>query len=294
MVKVFVSYSRDDEEFVRKLKSQLEAQGIDVWVDWQDIPAGFSWRQAIYDGILKSEFFIPCVSPSYIASEMCRMESYLAQAHNKPALPLMLHDSYQLEASYPETKHLHDMYHLDFTGKGLYSLSMSDEQRLANLLSVIKGEAETRNDNILYIAFPSAEYAYANQIWADLNAANLPSYISTMGYQVGDDWNKRHWQGVRRSRIFIPILTVAAASSFYMKKEVLLARTLNLPMLPILTLDASSNEGHLNNLRKGLDESFEMRLLSEIQWLQPLPSYESMLESLISIARNILSGNERS
>jgi TIR domain-containing protein len=35
---VFVSYSRADEAFVRRLDAALRARGKDVWVDWEDIP----------------------------------------------------------------------------------------------------------------------------------------------------------------------------------------------------------------------------------------------------------------
>jgi hypothetical protein len=38
MTDVFISYSRKDTPFVRALEAELEKDGREVWVDWQDIP----------------------------------------------------------------------------------------------------------------------------------------------------------------------------------------------------------------------------------------------------------------
>lgn len=288
MSKVFISYSHDDEAFVRKLAADLEAQDISTWVDWRDIPAGYSWRQAIYEGILQSEYFLPVLSPSYLASELCRMEAYISRAHTIPSLPIMFRECYEATSQYPETQHFPDIFNLDYSGCSIYSITMTDEERLAHLVNVIHNGARPAENNVLYIAFPSAEYRYATKLWEDLNEHDIPAWISIKAYSVGEDWNKRHWDALRRSRVFVPILTVSAAQSFYMKKEVLLARTLKLPMLPLLTPEAASNDMAMRNLQQALDQSFEMRLLSEIQWLKPIPSYEAMLENLKLTTQKIL------
>lgn len=46
---VFLSYGREPEvtAFVKKLKCDLEARGISVWLDTEDIPAGSDWHGAI-------------------------------------------------------------------------------------------------------------------------------------------------------------------------------------------------------------------------------------------------------
>ena len=38
MTDVFISYSRKDGDFARRLTNALTASGRDVWVDWEDIP----------------------------------------------------------------------------------------------------------------------------------------------------------------------------------------------------------------------------------------------------------------
>ena len=44
MIGVFISYSRKDEVFGRKLYDELtEQQKRQVWMDWRNIPEGEAW-----------------------------------------------------------------------------------------------------------------------------------------------------------------------------------------------------------------------------------------------------------
>jgi hypothetical protein len=47
MADVFVSYSRKDMDFVRKLHDALAEHNWQAWVDWQDIPPSAEWLKEI-------------------------------------------------------------------------------------------------------------------------------------------------------------------------------------------------------------------------------------------------------
>ena len=54
-LRIFLSYGHDDnEELVRRIKSDLEARGHDVWFDKSEIKFGDDWRRDITDGIVGS------------------------------------------------------------------------------------------------------------------------------------------------------------------------------------------------------------------------------------------------
>ena len=54
-LRIFLSYGHDsNEELVRRIKSDLEKRGHDVWFDKNEIKFGDEWRRSITDGILKS------------------------------------------------------------------------------------------------------------------------------------------------------------------------------------------------------------------------------------------------
>ena len=44
---VFISYSRKDKAFVRKLNDSLDSSGVDAWVDWEGIPLSSDWMEEI-------------------------------------------------------------------------------------------------------------------------------------------------------------------------------------------------------------------------------------------------------
>lgn len=89
MTEVFISYSRRDKEFVRRLHEALLAQKRDVWVDWEDIPPTADWRAEIRGGIDATNAMIFVISPDSARSKECRVELELALENNKRLIPLM-------------------------------------------------------------------------------------------------------------------------------------------------------------------------------------------------------------
>ena len=92
MADVFISYSRKDADFMRRLHAALSSQGRDVWVDWEDIPLTANWWQEICAAIEAADTFIFIISPDSIASEVCRNEIEHAVQNNKRFIPLLYRD----------------------------------------------------------------------------------------------------------------------------------------------------------------------------------------------------------
>ena len=75
---VFLSYSRKDEEWVRRLYAMLSAQGLRVWYDRHDIGEGDNWRQAIMAGIHDSRIFVPLLTTN-VEQEIMEEHEYRAE-----------------------------------------------------------------------------------------------------------------------------------------------------------------------------------------------------------------------
>ncbi len=88
MAEVFISYSRKDKDFVRRLGDGLVAHNREAWVDWKDIPLTSEWQQEILRNIEAADNFIFIISPDSVASGNCRKEIDHAAANNKKMLPL--------------------------------------------------------------------------------------------------------------------------------------------------------------------------------------------------------------
>lgn len=89
---IFISYSRRDKEFVRRLVDALKDAGREVWVDWDDIPPSADWMQEIYAGIEDSIAFVSIISPDAITSPIIREELEHALEMNKRLVPVLYRD----------------------------------------------------------------------------------------------------------------------------------------------------------------------------------------------------------
>ncbi len=92
MTDVFISYSRKDGDFARRLTNALITSGRDVWVDWEDIPRAADWLSEIYSGIEAADTFVFIVSQSSLTSEICNRELEHARKHHKRIIPLIFQE----------------------------------------------------------------------------------------------------------------------------------------------------------------------------------------------------------
>jgi len=98
MNQLFVSYSRKDTEFARRLTEKLTAQNMEVWVDWEDIPPSVDWMKEIEKGIEEADIFIFVVSPDSIRSRVCGEEVAHAIKNGKRIAPVIAREVDMQEA----------------------------------------------------------------------------------------------------------------------------------------------------------------------------------------------------
>ncbi len=89
MSDAFISYARQDQDFVRRLYTALHAQNRDIWVDWQGIPPTVAWLQEVFAAIEASDTFIFVLSPDSIASHVCGLELAHALEKHKRIIPVV-------------------------------------------------------------------------------------------------------------------------------------------------------------------------------------------------------------
>ncbi len=86
---VFISYSRKDIEFVRKLNDGLDSNKVDAWVDWEGIPISADWREEITRAVQASDAFLFVISPDSLASKVCMEELEMGIQYNKKLIPVL-------------------------------------------------------------------------------------------------------------------------------------------------------------------------------------------------------------
>jgi len=93
MTQIFISYSRKDTAFVRKLAGDLEKAGYDVWWDVSDLRGGDDWPRVIPAAIEASQYFMIMLSPNSAASDWVEKEYTHALSLRRKIIPVMLHQS---------------------------------------------------------------------------------------------------------------------------------------------------------------------------------------------------------
>jgi hypothetical protein len=87
---IFISYSRKDQEYVRKLAEDLNQRvGGGVWFDQSDIQAGDKWRDRITKGVQDAQVVVLVLSPDSAASKYVQMEINLALEAGRTIIPIL-------------------------------------------------------------------------------------------------------------------------------------------------------------------------------------------------------------
>jgi WD40 repeat protein len=86
---VFLSYSRQDQEFVRRLWQALHDRDRQAWVDWEGIAPSAEWMAEIRSAIDAADTFVVVVTPSSMTSNVCRQEIDHAAAAGKRIVPIV-------------------------------------------------------------------------------------------------------------------------------------------------------------------------------------------------------------
>jgi WD40 repeat protein len=86
---VFISHSRKDKEFVRRLAERLANHDFKAWVDVDSITLTAEFWPEVNSGIEGSDAFIFVISPDSVSSEDCKEELAHAVEHNKRLVPIV-------------------------------------------------------------------------------------------------------------------------------------------------------------------------------------------------------------
>ena len=88
-LKVFIPYSRKDEDFAQELLGGLEIMGFEPYLDKHDIAAGEGWEARLGRLIEAADTVVYVISPDAVASERCAWEVERTVTLKKQLLPIV-------------------------------------------------------------------------------------------------------------------------------------------------------------------------------------------------------------
>lgn len=86
---IFISYSRKDRFYIRKLKRHLDLQGLPVWFD-ESLGLGATWNRAIEERLEKCKVFLLVMSPNSRESHWVQCELARAIELRKTIFPVLI------------------------------------------------------------------------------------------------------------------------------------------------------------------------------------------------------------
>jgi formylglycine-generating enzyme required for sulfatase activity len=89
MSHIFISYSKQNKTYARKLADQLKQEGFEVWID-DRIDYGDTWERAIFKAIDQCLAFVVIMTPESYESDWVLRECQYADKRKKPQFPVLL------------------------------------------------------------------------------------------------------------------------------------------------------------------------------------------------------------
>jgi tetratricopeptide (TPR) repeat protein len=92
--KIFISHTTADDQFVTGLRKALENQGLDVWIDSQNLRGGYTLKTEIESAIKDASAFIVVISEKVFRTRWVKKEVSFAlkvlQPQNIPIVPILI------------------------------------------------------------------------------------------------------------------------------------------------------------------------------------------------------------
>ncbi|KAM3106412.1 TIR domain-containing protein, partial [Phormidesmis sp. 146-33] len=221
---VFISYSRRDGEFARRLLGALKGENRDTWVDWQSIQAAEDFWQAIETGIEAANTFIFVISPDSVASEYCNKEVDYAVLHKKRLIPVVCREAGDVHSALRSLDWIFLREQDDFEpafARLVKAIDTDLEHTRSHtrlLVKAIEWNKRGRDDSFLLrkIDLTDAEYWLTASTEKEPIPTELHRNYITTSRKVEDDYNlllakgERALQRVRLAAIVVPVAAVSA------------------------------------------------------------------------------------
>ncbi len=148
-LKVFLCHSHDDQTAVRALYKRLIKDGIDAWLDKENLDGGANWEYVIRKAVRESDIVVVCLSRQFSEGGFRQKEVQIAldEAALKPKEEVFIIPVRLEECNVPEQ--LGAWHYLDLFRRGGYKkLIRSLNKRIAELNDADAGQGKIGQPNI--------------------------------------------------------------------------------------------------------------------------------------------------
>jgi len=161
-MKVFITYSRSDQEQVSSFVRDLEELNHDVWFD-QDLSGGQSWWDNILSKIRDCELYIFAITQESIDSTACKREMKYAESLRRNSLPVLFSNKVSMAMA---PRYISQMQFINYTNPG-------DKTALFALLKAINNLPPVQSLPDPLPAPPDVPISYLDTVKEKIEAPSL-------------------------------------------------------------------------------------------------------------------------
>lgn len=199
---IFISYSRVDSDYVRKLEQRLVSEGFTVWIDKNALNGSY-WWDLLKEKLHKCAAVILIMSEASSESIWVMRETAIADFLEKPVFPLLLSGNIKHDAWLFYTM----LNYTDVSNKSLPPSSFYDD--LARLVPRQKILGGLRIDGVYLFKPPNSRYFEVMRFYPNQSVKHFMVSASihideaiggdteALGYQFNDEEVRFEMQGGR-------------------------------------------------------------------------------------------------
>lgn len=224
--RVFISYSRADEEIAEPLRLRLIEAGFDAYLDKHDIAKGEDWRKRLGDLIAGAEKLIYLISPNSVGSEICDWEVNEAERQGKSVLPVVARET-PAEAIPARLSRLNFVFFRSAAERAAGVAGIAEALRLdlgwerEKTRLNDQAEAWDRADRPSRLLLWRQEPLRAAEAWRDRHPPSAPAPTETQLLFISESRRAygRRQRAIRIALVAIALVTSAAAGLAYWQRE---------------------------------------------------------------------------
>jgi hypothetical protein len=134
MIRIYLSYTRSDFDFVRKLSYELEKLGLSYWLDIEHIGAADDPRPLVRAALEECQVLFLVVSKESLASKRIQSEYSYFLSKNKSVVPLIVESGMSIPAE------IEKLPRIDFT---IFDFQRSFDNLRRELVMILQGIRRT-------------------------------------------------------------------------------------------------------------------------------------------------------
>jgi hypothetical protein len=257
---IFISYSHHDENYKNELIKHLRAlerQGaVRLW-DTSDIQQGANWDEEIGKAIEESKIAILLVSSNFLASDYIvqnELKELLrrAKSSNLFVLPILLSPTLWTEVpELAQFQFLNDVRNPLSNAqnkdeeyyrivKRITDLVLANQEKnetvdISNIDELKKTQKEYQKDGKqVFVSYCRNDGDFAELLKLKLEKEGIQTWVDNDGIEPGADWKQDIDDAIRKSIIFIAIMSPEARESEYVTYEWAFAWGVNIHIIPIM------------------------------------------------------------